>query len=311
MNLNIWNVNVSVNSNSKYQLNDITIPSSHSLHTNWSYQNVNEWDKYRVDIIDWTKEKIQVILDQNYLSVIWNFSFSTNQWFNPQFGIGWNKWIISKYISHINEFNNVISLHACALIHPITGRIILWIWTSWGWKTALISNWLLQGWKIIWTEMVQIDWDWNILKWNNYDTIWKNAEVFFNNHSNLKVDVKTEDKIFDQTWSKCLADFWEYMYNWWIINIKDCEIVFLQYWDNNFSNWIIVTDNDMVLRFLLHSASEKIESPTYVWNDILNINMYWNIDFRNHMVHDILNKVTVKQLLWWDMESFLSYLKQE
>lgn len=309
MDLNIWNVNVSIDSTNKDQINDIIIPSAHSLHTNWRYNNSNNWRNHQIDIIDWVSEKIKIILGQNNLSIIWDFNFSSNELFNPQFWISWNKWIISKYISHINELNWVISFHACSLIHPISGRVILWIWASWGWKTALISNWLLQWWEIIWTEMVQINTEWNILIGNSYDTIWKNAEFFFDDHRKLKVNIDKNDKIFDQTGAKCLADFWEYMYDWWTINIKDCEIVFLQYWDDNFTNWTIVTDHDMALRFLMHSASEKIESPTCVWNNLLNVNMYGDINFRNQMIHDILNKVTMKKLLWWNMESFLSYLK--
>ncbi len=307
MKLNIWNIHISLESNSEFINYDLITPSAHSLHTNWRYWwNDIIWSA-KIEILHELSDETLITIEKNFLRIKWNLNFWNDIFFNPQFLFTWNKWLLSKFISHINEKNWVICMHACAIHNEKSWRTIIWIWWSWWWKTALISVWIEKWWKIIWTEMIQIDSKLSILPWNTYDAIPPPTKDFFMN-KDLWVKLYTSSIIKDQTWSKCLADFSKNKLDK-LIGIDDnCEIVFLDFWNKNFSWWKKVTDYDMALRFLLSSASEKLQSANYLWNNIYDLNLYWNSSLRNELIHIIKRKLNIFNILGWWIDSFRNFI---
>lgn len=306
--MNIWNSCLDISTNDETVKTDIYTPSAHSLHTNWWYFN-DEADITAKVVLSQTQRDTKVILTAQSLEITWDIDFHKIPGFNPQFLSTWNKWIISKFISHICELSGVISLHACAIYSPITWEIKIGIWTSGSWKTAFISSSIEAGWLVIATEMLQVDESGRILPWNTYDVIGQRAITFFQKHPQLNVPVFWDDKIFDQTGSKCLADFSEYRApSDARFSIEDAEIIFLQFWNYSFKDATPVSDTDMALRFIAHSASEKIESPTYLWNNMVDIPMYGNIWLRNKVIHMMNTKIRTKLILWWNIDDFRNFL---
>ena len=306
--MNIWNTGLNITADISIK-QDICTPSAYSLHTNWLYSDYNTTGIKADIVLNSNQERVQVILWPNRLEIVWDLNFQQKPLFNPQFLSTWNKWIISKFISHVCELSWIVSLHACGLYHPNSWAIKIWIWTSWWGKTAFVSSGIESWWLVIATEMIQITEDRKILPWNTYDVIWGKAAKFFQSNQDLWVKVCVNDVIFDQTGSKCLADFSQYQVpkdtN---LNLDDAEIVFLQFWDKNFRNATPVFDHDMSLRFIGHSASEKIESVTYLWNDLVDIDMHGHIWFRNKMIHVIQTRTAIKLILWWQINDFRRFL---
>lgn len=314
MEQDIGNITFEIDTNLPSLEVDILTPSAHSLHTNWRYATEQEWKLWVNQTIvleqDKNRTDVSVILEREGIVLRGDLDFSSAVGFNSQFWVAWNKWILSKYISHFCETLWIVSLHACGLYHPESWRILIGIGTSGGWKTAFISAWIMNGWRVLSTEMLQIDTDGNILPWNTWDVIGGNAERFFEqNHSDVRVF--PQDVIFDQTGSKCLADFSSYRVKDTVqdYSIDAAEIVFLQFGDNRFAPPQDVVDQDMSLRFIAHSASEKIESPTYFGNDILGGGMYGVPQMRNKVIHMLQTRIQTKRILWWHIRDFLSFFE--
>lgn len=308
MKQNIGNIGLDIHTNLENIADDIQKPSAHSLHTNWRYWNTAQTTR-EVILENSSSESIHIDVNENSLVVKGNIDFLLQEWFNPQFLVTGNKWILSKYISHVWEDIWLVSLHACAIHHPETWKVIIGIWSSWSGKTALVSSAIINWWQIIATEMLQIDDQWVILPWNTYDVIWKTAEQFFKNESWLAVPVFSKDTIFDQTGSKCLADFSPFgVWDDFRARVEDAEIVFLQFGDDKFTGWVDVDDSDMALRFISHSASEKIDTSTYVGNHIVSLWLYWNPSFRDGVIHMIHTKAASQKILWWWIDGFQKYL---
>lgn len=312
MKKNIWNISIEIDTNNQGIRNDILNPSAHSLRTNWRYSMEPTTDIRASIVLNRSKSQVRTIVEWSHLEVTWDINYWIIKWSNPQFLSTWNKWIMSKFISHICEKSWIISLHACALFDPITWKTMIWVGPSWSWKTAFISAAIVKGYSIVATEMLQIDQGWRILLWNTFDVIWASAIEFFKKRENLKVPVFEDDTIFDQTWSKCLSDFSIFWVPDWIeLNIDNSDIVFLQFGNEKFSDWMPVIDNDMSLRFIGNAASEKLETPTYIDDNIVGTPIYWDPWFRNEMIHVLNTKVISKVILGWNMDDFWRFLERE
>lgn len=307
----IWNIDISFEINSTSIQKDIETPSAHSLHTNWRYTPCHKTETTWSIILEDNPNfnKVSATIEGTRLIVKWSLDFKNQKGFNTQFLTTGNKWIVSKFISHLWEINRIISLHACGIYHPKSWKVIIGIWTSWSWKTALISSAIENGWLIISTEMLQVNEKGIIIAWNQFDVIWKPAEKYFQKNSHLSIPTFSNDTIFDQTGSKSLADFSKYSVpENFTYSIENAELVFLQFGNNQFSKGQKVIDDDMSLRFITHAASEKIEAPTYLGNDIMNINMYWDSWFRNKIIHLLQSKIMNKKILGWNIDDFNRYL---
>ena len=307
--VNIWGIELDITGSDSHTIADLTKPTAHSLHTNWWYNLDSIWDWISLEVQQ-SKQAPSVSFQNQKLIIQWDISFQDDAELNPQFGIAWNKGVVSKTIHHLLERSWYIAMHACAVFNPDTWKTIVWIWASWSWKTALISAALRNGWKIVSTEMLVMSNNWTILPWNTHDTVSFRAADYIERYLEW-IEVQRDSIIKDETWKKCLADFSHAAHKTPIwANEGEVEIIFLNYWDNRFMGWKIPTDIDYVTRMIQHSSSEKIDGPITMGYDLYDAGLYWDTATRN---------AAIKRLKWWaykftilwgdisDFEKYVSY----
>ncbi len=308
--LNIWGIEVDISLSDTHTVKDLNIPSAHSLHTNWWYNHDAIKDRMSLEI-QRSSEIPSASFQNGKLIVSWDLSFQDDAKMNAQFGIAWNKWVVSKTIHHLLEKNGCIAMHACAIFNPDTWKIIIWIWESWSWKTALISAALLNGWKIVSTEMLVMNSSWIILPGNTHDTVSFRAADYIERYLEW-IEVQRQSIIQDETWKKCLADFSSAAYTTPIIlDDNEVEVIFLNYWDLRFLGWKVPTDLDYITRMLQYSSSEKIDRSVSIGYRIVDAGLNWNISMRDQAVNKLKWWKYKFTILWGDISDFERYLSSK
>lgn len=294
--------------NDSCTLDTINDVSAYSLHTNWWYGLDSLWLKLDISVEHAQAREVESSYDNGGLSLKWDLSFQGREDLNPQFSIAGNKGIISKAIHHVLEINNYIALHACAVFNPVTGKTIVWIWSSWSWKTALISAALRNWWKIVSTEMLVMSPNSIFVPGNTLDTVSSRAADYIEKYLEW-ISVNRDSVIKDETWQKCLADFTSARYKK-PISPEDweVEIIFLNYGDTRFAHGKPPIDTDYITRILQISASEKIDCPTVVGNNLMDINLRWSTKLRNQWISRLKNWNFKFTILWWDINDFERYI---
>lgn len=269
-------------------------------------------ESYKIVINNDQNKKVKVSYGDKVLTISGDITPMLKDNYNKQFSLFGNKGIINRFFLHIfEEEYNAITLHGCAIKHPITDKIIIGIGPSGSGKSTFISNALKKGWKLIATEHVIIDEQFNIYKGNVYDNISPYGIDFI--RENLKDTYIYENKkLIEPLGEKIFVNYEKYSVNEenLKLNSDNSSLIILNFKKDG-ANRIELNDMDFLLRMLQIASSEKIVYPLTFCNELVDGNLNGNINVRNKMIDKIMNSNMKKIILSGNYNDFENYVDDE
>ena len=295
-------------------LKEFIEPQPYSLYINYNIEDAKRKEIYKIIIENNTEiNDIKIDYKEKELKIFGNIKKILKNDYNKQFSLFGNKGIINRFILHIIEKDfNAIALHGCAVKHPKTNKVIIGIGPSGSGKSTFISTALKNGWKLIATEHVIIDEDFNIYKGNVYDNISPYALDFIS--ENLKeTKIYNDKKLIEPLAHKIFINYQNYAISEEKIKLEldNTNIIILNFKKEG-SNSIELNDKDFLLRMLQISASEKITFPLIYCDLILdNDEFNGNVKIRNKVIDNIIESKINKSILSGNYEDFENYVKEQ
>ena len=170
---------------------------------------------------------------------------------------------LNRVILHSLEKDlSVITLHACALMHSESSKIVIGFGHSGSGKSVLITSALDLGWELVASEYVTISSSGTLYRGNCYDNISAKSVCYVEENLNRAI-LNRGDILSAPLLNKVFVDFSNYQVKEAEIPLKEKKLIiaFLGFGSSGYETGFKISDQAFLNRSLLQNASEKILMP--------------------------------------------------
>lgn len=187
--------------------------------------------------------------------------------YNRQFALFGNKGIVQQFFIHLLEQNDTAIFHAAAVVHPVTGRVLIGMGPTGSGKTAFVCSALEAGWRLVASELVLVDTGGRLYAGNRLDNMPPGVQAEL--ATRLPAAIQYVDRrLVEPIGQKFLVDLTPYADSAWerLLSAGSYDIVVLAFGRlvEGGELTLLLRNNDFVRRVLQRAACEKaVQAPVF------------------------------------------------